>query len=566
MQGTLIHARFGLRQGGLLLTLAMLLGACASQPNTYSQTDPTADFSRYRTYAFYDQPATDNAQYESLVTNFLKVSVAQQLDARGMNYDPENPDVVVNFFLNTKEKVRSRSVPTMSGYYGWRDPFYDPWPGYAYETRIDQYTEGTLNIDVADVAQRKLVWEGAIVGRITDEFVRNWSAALMRPCRRFSRSIRWKAFTGFATEALTTARNGQWRLARTPPEGWPLPEDFIFQEADLPAPGDGQCLTRTLYLSLDPYQWGRRRSGTEQPGDVCHGRTVSQVVASRTDDFAPGDFLFNTNGWQSYGLTGRDVDVFGYMFPRRLDPGLAPISTALGVMGMLGLTAYSGLIVQCEPQAGETVVVSAASGGVGQVAGQLAKLCGCRVVGITSTPEKCALVTGELGFDAAVSHLGEGLPERLARACPDGIDVYFENVGGPVFEAVLPLLNPRSRITVCGMISQYGNTDGRPAAEVWRATGQSVFDRQGVDVHGLFVGNFVADYQDQYLQQMAGWIRDGHIVYREDVWQGLAEAPEAFSAMLKGGNLGKTLVAVADDPTRDQAGGGFTTVRRERAG
>ncbi|MEM8768552.1 MAG: DUF4136 domain-containing protein, partial [Pseudomonadota bacterium] len=162
----------------LLLIGAMVLGACASQPNTYSQTDPTADFSRYKTYAFYDQPATDSAQYESLVTNFLKVSVAQQLDARGMNYDPENPDVVVNFFLNTKDKVRSRSVPTMSGYYGWRDPFYDPWPGYAYETRIEQYTEGTLNIDVADVEQRKLVWEGAVVGRITEEFVRNLEAGL----------------------------------------------------------------------------------------------------------------------------------------------------------------------------------------------------------------------------------------------------------------------------------------------------------------------------------------------------------------------------------------------------
>ncbi|MEM8768551.1 MAG: NADP-dependent oxidoreductase [Pseudomonadota bacterium] len=366
------------------------------------------------------------------------------------------------------------------------------------------------------------------------------------------------------TELLSNPKNGQWRLARTPPEGWPSPEDFAFHEEALPEPDDGQCLTQTLYLSLDPYQWGRRRSGTEQPGDICHGRTVSQVVASRTDEFSPGDYLFNTNGWQGYGLTGRGIDVFGYMFPRRLDPSLAPISTALGVMGMLGLTAYSGLIVQCEPQPGETVVVSAASGGVGQVAGQLAKLKGCRVVGITSTPEKCALVSEELGFDAAVSHLGEGLAERLAAVCPDGIDVYFENVGGPVFEAVLPLLNARSRITVCGMISQYGNTDGRPAAEVWQATGQPFFDRQSVNVHGLFVGNFVADYQDRFLNEMAGWIRDGHIVYREDVWRGLEHAPVAFREMLRGGNVGKTLVAVADDPSREQGAEGFTTVRRER--
>ena len=162
----------------LAVGLSALLGACASTPNTFSQADPSTDFTQYRTYAFYDNPATNNAEYESLVTNFLKVSVAQQLDARGMNYDPSNPDIVVNFFLNTKEKVRSRSVPTMSGYYGYRDPFYDPWPGYAYETRIDQYTEGTLNIDVADVARKKLVWEGSVVGKITDEFVRNLEQGL----------------------------------------------------------------------------------------------------------------------------------------------------------------------------------------------------------------------------------------------------------------------------------------------------------------------------------------------------------------------------------------------------
>ncbi len=162
---------------GLLLSAA-LMTACSSTPTTYSQADPAADFSRYRTFGFYDQPATDNANYESLVTNFLKVSVAQQLDARGLTYDPENPDLVVNFFLNTKEKVRSRSVPSMSSYYGWRDPFYNPWPGYHYETRIEQYTEGTLNIDVADAKTAKLVWEGAAVGRITEDFVRNMERGL----------------------------------------------------------------------------------------------------------------------------------------------------------------------------------------------------------------------------------------------------------------------------------------------------------------------------------------------------------------------------------------------------
>ena len=164
-----------------LMMLGGLIGAlagCASTPKVFSQADPTTDFGAYRTYGFYDNPATDNAKYESLITNFLKVSVAQQMDARGLEYNPENPDIVVNFFLNTKEKVTSRSVPSMSGYYGFRDPYYDPWPGYAYETRIDQYTEGTLNVDVADVKQQKLVWEGSTVGRITDEVIRNLEKSL----------------------------------------------------------------------------------------------------------------------------------------------------------------------------------------------------------------------------------------------------------------------------------------------------------------------------------------------------------------------------------------------------
>jgi len=361
-------------------------------------------------------------------------------------------------------------------------------------------------------------------------------------------------------------RNDQWVLARTPPEGWPTDGDFRYRSVPVPEAGPGQCLTRTIYLSLDPYQWGRRRNGTEQPGAVCHGRTVSQVIASRTPDYVEGDFLFNTNGWQRYGLTGEGIESFGYMFPRRLDPTVAPISTAVGVMGMLGLTAYAGMLVQCEPNAGETVVVSAASGGVGQVAGQLAKIRGCRVVGVTSTPEKCAFVTDELGFDAVVSHLADDFEVALKDACPDGIDVYFENVGGRVYEAVLPLLNRHARITICGMISQYGNTDGRPAAEIWMEKGQPFFDRQQVTPHGLFVGNFVSDYQDRFLAEMAGWIRDGRIVYREDVWSGLERAPEAFAAMLRGGNFGKTLVAVAEDPTRRTPGAaGFATQRRSRS-
>ena len=343
--------------------------------------------------------------------------------------------------------------------------------------------------------------------------------------------------------------NRVWRLARRPPAGWPTDGDFVLGDEAIPEAAADQVLARTIYLSVDPYQWGRRRSGVEAVGDVCHGRTVSQVVQSRADDFQPGDYLFNTNGWQLYGLTGQDVDVFGYMFPRKLDPAIAPISTAVGILGMLGLTAYSGVAVQCQPQPGETVVVSAASGGVGQAAGQIAKLHGCRVVGIAGTSAKCDFVVEELGLDACVSHRSSSYRDDLRDACPDGIDIYFENVGGHVFEGVLPLLNRNARISLCGMISQYGNTDGRDTGTVWAETGRPVFDRQNVAVHRLFVRNFVASHQDRFLGEMAGWIQDGRIKYREDIREGLDQAPAAFSAMLAGGNFGKTLVRVSDDPT-----------------
>lgn len=339
--------------------------------------------------------------------------------------------------------------------------------------------------------------------------------------------------------------NQLWRLARRPPAGWPTDGDFRWDEEPIPEPRPGQVLTRTLYLSLDPYQWGRRRSGTEAVGDVCHGRTVAQVIASRDGAFAEGDFIFNTNGWQTYGLTGEGISVHGYMFPRRLDPARAPVSTAVGILGMLGLTAYSGVWVQCEPRPGETVVVSAASGGVGQAAGQIARLKGCRVVGIAGRQEKCDFVVDELGFDACVFHLSPTYTDDLRAVCPDGIDVYFENVGGKVFEGVLPLLNRGARISVCGLISQYGNTDGGDPFAAWQATGVRFFEKNAVTVHRLFVGNYVASHQQQFLDEMSQWVRDGLVKYREDVWEGLDQAPRAFSAMLKGDNFGKTLVRVA---------------------
>lgn len=345
----------------------------------------------------------------------------------------------------------------------------------------------------------------------------------------------------------------QWVLARKPPGGLPTDDDFTLIEAPIPEPGPGQMLTRTIYLSLDPYQWGRRRSGAEAVGDVCHGRTVSQVVKSNLPAYREGDYLFNTNGWQEYGLTGAGISVFEYMFPRKLDPAQAPISTAVGIMGMLGLTAYAGMVLQCRPQAGETVVVSAASGGVGQIAGQIARLLGCRVVGIAGVQAKCDFVTGVLGFDACVSHHSPTLAEDLRAACPAGIDAYFENVGGKVFEAVLPLLNRQARISLCGLVSQYSSTTAGDPHDAWMAQGTPTFERQHVQVHRLHVRHFVAEHQEHFLAQMADWIREGKVKYKEDLWPGLEQAPKAFRAMLEGGNFGKTLVGVGEDPTLDTA-------------
>jgi NADPH-dependent curcumin reductase CurA len=347
--------------------------------------------------------------------------------------------------------------------------------------------------------------------------------------------------------------NQQWILAQKPRGGLPVDADFKLLETPIPEPRANQMLMRTIYLSLDPYQWGRRRSGLEAVGEVCHGRTVSQVVKSNVPEFREGDFVFNTNGWQTYGLTGEGISIFGYMHPRKLDPTQAPISTAVGIMGMLGLTAYSGMVLQCQPEPVETVVVSAASGGVGQVAGQLAKIRGCRVVGIAGIKEKCDFVTGTLGFDACVSHKSATLAEDLKDACPAGIDTYFENVGGQVFAAVLPLLNRGARISLCGLVSQYGSASQGDPHDAWMAQGTPTFERQAVQVHRLHVRDFVKEHQDHFFDQMAGWIRDGKVKYKEDLWPGLEQAPKAFRAMLEGGNFGKTLVSVGEDPTLDDA-------------
>jgi hypothetical protein len=343
--------------------------------------------------------------------------------------------------------------------------------------------------------------------------------------------------------------NRYWTLSGKPLGGWPDADTFDLREAPIPEPGPGQALTRTLYVSLDPYQWGYKKRGVEPVGAPCHARTVAQVVESRMDGFAPGDLVFNTNGWAEYGLMGEGVERPSYMIPRKLDPAQGRISQAVGVLGMLGLTAYAGMVLQAAPKPGETAVVSAASGGVGQIAGQLARLKGARVVGIAGREAKCRFVVDELGFDACVSHLSPTFPEDLKAACPAGIDVYFENVGGAVFDAVLPLFNPGARMTICGLIAHYGDAEGTDARADLMRRGEPVFKARGVSVRGLAVGDFVKDHHDDFLRQMGPWVASGEVKYREDIRQGLESIPGCFAEMLRGDNFGKMLVQVSDDPT-----------------
>jgi NADPH-dependent curcumin reductase len=343
--------------------------------------------------------------------------------------------------------------------------------------------------------------------------------------------------------------NRYWTLSGKPIAAWPEADTFELREAPLPVTSPGQALTRTIYISLDPYQWGYKKRGVEAPGAPCHARTVAQVVESRIDGFAAGDLVFNTNGWAEYGLMGEGVARPSYMIPRKLDPAQGRISQAVGVLGMLGLTAYAGMVLMGDPKPGETAVVSAASGGVGQIAGQLARLRGARVVGIAGREEKCRYVVDELGFDACVSHLSPTFAADLGAACPEGIDVYFENVGGAVFEAVLPLFNASARMTICGLIAHYGDAAGTDARAALMKRGETIFTARGVRVRDLFVGDYVESHHDAFLREVAPQVSSGAIRYREDIRQGLENVPACFAEMLRGDNFGKMLVQVGEDPT-----------------
>ena len=336
------------------------------------------------------------------------------------------------------------------------------------------------------------------------------------------------------------------RLAARP-VGEPDDSVFTMTSTEVPEVGEGEVLLRTIYLSLDPYMRGRMSEAKSYAaswalGDVLQGATVCEVLASESPRRAVGDLVLAYTGWQTHAV----VDA---RKTRSLDPEVAPISTALGVLGMPGFTAYAGLLQIGRPQPGETVVVAAATGPVGSAVGQIARLKGARAVGIAGGPHKCHALLQEFGFDAAVDHRSPTFRTDLAAATPDGVDVYFENVGGPVGDAVTRRLNQFGRVPVCGLVAEYNATAAPEGPDRLPGYLRRVLT-QSLTVRGFIQDEFVAEHQADFAREMSGWLRDGSVRYREHVVDGLENAPEAFRGMLSGRNFGKTLVRVGDDPTR----------------
>ncbi len=326
------------------------------------------------------------------------------------------------------------------------------------------------------------------------------------------------------------------------PQGEPAPENFKLQEAPLPSIGDGQILLKTKYLSLDPYMRGRMSDAKSYVppfavGEPLGGGTVSQVAASNNPKFAPGDIVLGFGGWQEYSVSnGGEL--------QKLDPNLAPVSTALGVLGMPGLTAYTGLLNIGQPKQGETLVVAAAAGPVGSAVGQIGKIKGCRVVGIAGGQKKTGYLVEELGFDAAIDHRSPDMKEELKAACPNGIDIYFENVGGAVWDAVFPLLNTFARVPVCGLVSMYNATSAPSGPDRVPGLMRALLTKR-LRIQGFIVFDFAQQTPD-FLREASGWIREGKLKYREDIVEGLENAPSAFAGLLRGANFGKLLIKVSD--------------------
>ena len=341
----------------------------------------------------------------------------------------------------------------------------------------------------------------------------------------------------------TSTINRQIQLASRP-VGAPTAANFQLVTSSVPSAGPGQVLLRTVFLSLDPYMRGRMSDAASYAASVAIGATmvgatVCRVEASQHAGFAVGDWVLAYTGWQDYAVS----DGTGLT---RLDPKMTRPSYALGVLGMPGFTAYMGLLDIGAPKAGETVVVAAATGAVGSVVGQIAKLKGCRVVSIAGGSQKCKAAVDELGFDACIDHHSPDLPALLAAACPKGIDVYFENVGGKVFDAVLPLLNSAARVPVCGLISNYNATslpDGPDRSPLLMRT----LLTKRIRMQGFIIFDDYGQRYPEFAKDMGQWLAQGKIKFCEDIVDGLENSPQAFIGLLEGRNFGKLIVRVAND-------------------
>jgi len=335
-------------------------------------------------------------------------------------------------------------------------------------------------------------------------------------------------------------------LLASRPQGEPVPENFRLVETAIPKAGPGQMLLHTIYLSLDPYMRGRMDAGKSYAapvgiGEVMEGGAVSVVVESNLAGYSPGEIVVARTGWQEFSLSNGEGG-------HKVDPALGPISFALGVLGMPGLTAYTGLFNIGKPKVGETLVVAAASGAVGSVVGQIARIKGCQVVGIAGGDQKCRFVKQELGFDECLDHRLPDLAGRLQGACPKGVDIYFENVGGDVFEAILPLLNNFARIPVCGLIAHYNATQPPQGTNRVPQLMREILVKR-LSFQGFIVFDFASQF-GQFVHDVSGWLRQGRIKYREDITDGLENAPRELIGLLKGENFGKKIIRVSPDPSK----------------
>ncbi len=340
---------------------------------------------------------------------------------------------------------------------------------------------------------------------------------------------------------MATGTNRQWRLINRP-TGEPTDDDFDLVETDVPDPGPNEVLVRTVYMSVDPYMRGRMRAGDSYADswpldEPMRSLVVGEVVESKHAAFDEGDLVRGNLYWAEYAaVDGHELEP--------VDTRGAPVSTALHVLGMPGMTAYVGTVEVGHVKPGDTVVVSGAAGAVGSVAGQIARIAGCRVVGIAGSDEKTAWITDDLGFDAAINYRAvDDLTAAVADRCPDGVDLYYENVGGPVSDAVFEQLNDFSRVAVCGKISLYNAPpdDDRMYGPRW------LHQRTRTRVEGFIVSDY-DHLEEQVLDRVADWVTDDRIRYRETVTDGIEHAPEAFLGLFEGGNVGKQLVAVSEPP------------------